>query len=119
MTETANTVFILFYWNNVFFTLSAAHSHEQFFSYQAAVIITIDMAANLDLCLALMAISIEGSFTCNIYCYMGPQFIRCHSKDRHPRPTMRFDWLIDYLFIVLRRRSRIFHLPLPVKGYKI
>jgi hypothetical protein len=37
-------------------------SHEQFFSYLAAVTITGDRAANLDLCLALMAFSSEGSY---------------------------------------------------------
>jgi hypothetical protein len=37
-------------------------SHEQYFSYLASVTITDDRAsANLDLCLALMAFSSEGS----------------------------------------------------------
>jgi hypothetical protein len=40
-------------------------SHEQFFSYLAAVIIVGDRAANLDLCLALTAFRSEGSFTCH------------------------------------------------------
>jgi hypothetical protein len=36
--------------------------HEQFISYLAAATITSDRASNLDLCLALMAFGIEGSF---------------------------------------------------------
>jgi hypothetical protein len=38
------------------------YPHEQFFSYLVAVTITGDRAANLDLRLALMAFSSEGSF---------------------------------------------------------
>ena len=35
-----------------------------------------------------MAFSSEASFlTCRTYCDTGPRFIRCQSKDRHPRPT--------------------------------
>jgi hypothetical protein len=56
------------------FVCLIVHSHEQFFSYPAAVIIIGDRAANLDLCLALMAYSSEGSFTCHTYCDMGPPF---------------------------------------------
>jgi hypothetical protein len=41
--------------------------HEQFFSYLAAVTIAGDRAANLDLCLAFMAFSSEGSFTSHTY----------------------------------------------------
>jgi hypothetical protein len=37
-------------------------SHEQFLSYLATVTITGDWAANLDLCLALTAFSIDGCF---------------------------------------------------------
>ena len=49
-------------------------SHEQFFSYLATVTIAGDRAANLDLCLALMTFSSEGSFTCHTYCDTGPSF---------------------------------------------
>jgi hypothetical protein len=38
------------------------YSPEQFFNYPADVTITDDRAANLYLCLALMAFSSEGSF---------------------------------------------------------
>jgi hypothetical protein len=69
---------------------------EQFFSYLATVTITGDGAANLDLCLALTAFSIEGSFTCHTYCNTGPLFLRSY-----------LDWLIIYGFT---SRSRIFHL---------
>jgi hypothetical protein len=55
--------------------------HEQFFSYLAAVTITGDRAANLDLCLALTAFSSEGSFTCHTYCNTGPPFLRSYPKD--------------------------------------
>jgi hypothetical protein len=50
---------------------------QQFFSYPVAIAISGDSAANLNLCLAIMAVSSEGSFTCLICC----DFIRCHSKD--------------------------------------
>jgi hypothetical protein len=49
-------------------------SHEQFFSYLATVTIAGDGAANLDLYLALTAVSSEGSFTCHTYCDTGPPF---------------------------------------------
>jgi hypothetical protein len=62
---------------------------EQFFSYPAVVTITGDRAANLGLCLALIAFSYEGSFSC--HCDMGPQFIWSHLKDRHPCPTLVFE----------------------------
>jgi hypothetical protein len=65
--------------------------HEQFFSYLAAVTITGDRAANLDLCSTLMTFSSEGSFMCHIYCDMGPQFIWSHPKDRHPRLTAGYE----------------------------
>jgi hypothetical protein len=58
---------------------------QAIFSYLAAVTITGGRTANLDQCLALMAFSSEGSFTCHTYCDMGPKFIRSHPKDRHPR----------------------------------
>jgi hypothetical protein len=61
------------------------------FSYPVAVTITGDGAANLDLCLALMAFSSEGSFSCHTYCDTGPRFIRSHLKDRHSRPTVGFE----------------------------
>ena len=64
---------------------------EQFFSYPAAVAITGDGAANLDLCLALMAFSSEGSFSCHTYCDTGPRFMLSHPKGRHPRPTVGFE----------------------------
>jgi hypothetical protein len=57
-------------------------SHEQFFSYLATVTITRDTAANLDLCLALTALSSEGSFACHNYCDMGPPFLRSYQKDQ-------------------------------------
>jgi hypothetical protein len=69
-----------------FLLLVCLQLHEQFFSYLAADTITGDRAANLDLCLALMAFSSEGSFTCHTYCATGPRFIRCHPKDRHHVP---------------------------------
>jgi hypothetical protein len=65
--------------------------HEQFFCYLAALTIPGDRAANLDLCLALMAISSEGSFTCHTYCDTALRFIRSHPKDRHPRSTVGFE----------------------------
>jgi hypothetical protein len=49
----------------------------------AAVTITGDTAAILDLCLAFVAFSSEGSF--------GRRFLRSHPKDRHPRPTVGFE----------------------------
>jgi hypothetical protein len=56
-------------------------SHEQFFSYQAAVTITGDGAANLDLCLALTAFSSEGPLTCHTFSDTGPPFLRSYPKD--------------------------------------
>jgi hypothetical protein len=56
-------------------------SHDQFFSYLATVTIAGDRTANLDLCLALMTFSSEGSFTCHTYCDTGPLFLRSYSKD--------------------------------------
>jgi hypothetical protein len=76
----------LFHFKSVCFCLP-----EQFFSYPTAVTITGDWAANLDVCLALMPLSSEGSFTCHTYCDKGSQFIRSHPKDRHPRPTVGFE----------------------------
>jgi hypothetical protein len=64
---------------------------QQFFSYPAAVTIAGDRTANLCLCLALMAFSSGGSFSCYTYCNMGPRFIQSHPKDRYPRPTVRFE----------------------------
>jgi hypothetical protein len=54
---------------------------------------TGDKAANLDLhvCLALMAFSSAASFSCHTYCDTGPRFIRSHSKDWHPSPTVEFE----------------------------
>jgi hypothetical protein len=66
----------LFVWWLFFFF----ESHEQFFIYLATVTITVDRAANLDLCLALMAFSSEGSFTCHTYCDTGPFFLKIISK---------------------------------------
>jgi hypothetical protein len=40
-------------------------------------------AANLDLCLALMDFSSEGSFTCHTCFDTGPQFMRSNLKERH------------------------------------
>jgi hypothetical protein len=62
---------------------------EQFFSYPAAVTITGDGAANLDLCLALMGFSSEGSFSCHTYCDTLPRFIRSHPKDHPPPPEYK------------------------------
>jgi hypothetical protein len=56
-------------------------SHEQFFSYLATVTIVGDRAANLDLCLALTALSSEGSFTSHTYCDTGPPFLKSYPKD--------------------------------------
>jgi hypothetical protein len=47
-------------------------SDEQFFSYLMLVTFTGDKTANLDLCLALITFSCEGSFTCHTYCDTGP-----------------------------------------------
>jgi hypothetical protein len=50
--------------------------HEQFFSYLAAVAITGDRTANLDLCLALTDFSSEGFFfTWHTYCDTGTSFL--------------------------------------------
>jgi hypothetical protein len=57
-------------------------SQGQFFSYLAAVTITGDKAANLDLCLALTAFSSEGSVMCHTYCDTGLPFLRSYPKDR-------------------------------------
>jgi hypothetical protein len=54
---------------------------SNFFSYLATDTITVDGAANLDLCLALTAFSSEGSFTCHTYCDTGPPFLRSNPKD--------------------------------------
>jgi hypothetical protein len=56
-------------------------SYVQFFSYLATVTIVGDRASNLDLCLALMTFSSEGSFTCHTYCDTGPTFLRSYPKD--------------------------------------
>jgi hypothetical protein len=64
-----------------FFFLVCFEPHEQFFSYLAAVTITGERAANLDLCLALTAFGSDGSFTCHTYCDKGPPFLRSYPKD--------------------------------------
>jgi hypothetical protein len=77
--------------------------HEQFFSYLAAVTITGDRAANLDLCSG--PLSREGSLSCHTYCDTGPRFIRSHPKDRHPRPTVGFErikLIIFYLRVLYK-----------------
>jgi hypothetical protein len=51
------------------------------FSYLAAVTISSDRAANLDLCLALTAFSSDDSLTCHTYCDTGPPFLTSYSKD--------------------------------------
>jgi hypothetical protein len=56
--------------------------HEQFFSYLAAVAITGDRDANLDLCLAVMASRCKGS-TCNTYCDTKPRFILMRGSSTH------------------------------------
>jgi hypothetical protein len=53
---------------------------EQFFSYLAAVTITGDGAANLDLCLALTAFSSVVCFTCHTSCDTGT-LLRSYTKD--------------------------------------
>jgi hypothetical protein len=58
---------------------------EQFFSYPTAVTITGDRAANLDLCLAHMAFSSKGSFSCHTYCDAGPRFFSVSCEG--PAPT--------------------------------
>jgi hypothetical protein len=75
-------------WATVFVCLQP---YKQFFSYLAAVTITGDRAENVDLCLALMAFSSEGSFTCHTCCDTVPLLIRSHPKDPQPRPTVGFD----------------------------
>jgi hypothetical protein len=62
------------------------------FCYSAAVTISDGRFANLDLdlCLALVAISSEGSFTCYTCCDKG-HFIRFHPKDWYPRTTVGFE----------------------------
>jgi hypothetical protein len=54
---------------------------RQFFSYPAAVTITSDRAAKLDQCLALVAFTSDGSFSCHTYCDTGPRFIRSPMAD--------------------------------------
>jgi hypothetical protein len=49
---------------NRFYLSDCFELHTQFFSYLAAVTITSDRTADLVLCLALIAFSSEGSFTC-------------------------------------------------------
>jgi hypothetical protein len=66
---------------------------EQFLSYVAAVTISGDNAANLDLCLALVAFNsdpLKGTFTFHTFCDMECRFIRSHPKDQHLRPTVGF-----------------------------
>jgi hypothetical protein len=46
----------------------------------AAVTITSDRAANVDLFLVLAAFSSEVSFTCHTYCDTGPQFFKVISE---------------------------------------
>jgi hypothetical protein len=75
-------MFVLFVYCLSNFQLSGGCHHKM---------ITRDRAANLDLCLALMASSSEGSFSCHTYCNTGPQFIRSHPKDQHPHPTVGFE----------------------------
>jgi hypothetical protein len=58
--------------------------HQQFFSYLVAVIITTAENLDLHVCLALMAFSSEGSFTCHTYCNIGPQFIWSYPKKLVP-----------------------------------
>jgi hypothetical protein len=48
---------------------------SNFSDYLAAVTITGDRAENLDLCLALVAFSSEGSFTCHTCCDTEPRFM--------------------------------------------
>jgi hypothetical protein len=67
----------------------------------AAVTITGDRTANLDLCLALMAFSREGSFTCHTYCDTGPRFIQSLPKDQHPSPTEGFELTTQILALSL------------------
>jgi hypothetical protein len=98
-----NALFCLFVYLFVYGHLSI------FFSYPAAVTITGDGAANLDLCLALMAFSNEGSFSCHTYCDTGPRFIWSHTKDRHPRPTVGFETGTQISFISKRRIISLMH----------
>jgi hypothetical protein len=63
---------------------------EQFFGYLAAVANTGYRAANLDLCLVLMAFSSGGSFTYHTCCDTGPRFILSHLQDQQPRHTVEF-----------------------------
>ena len=63
---------------------------EQFFGFLAAVANTGDRAAKLDLCLALMTFSSEGSFTYHTCCDTGLRFILSHLKDQQPRHTEVF-----------------------------
>jgi hypothetical protein len=51
---------------NLIFDFVCLLLHEQFFNYLAAVTITGDRAANLDLCLTLLALSSEDSFMCHM-----------------------------------------------------
>jgi hypothetical protein len=62
-------------WEVLFvFCLFYFEPHEQFFSYLAAVTVTGERAANLDLCLTLTTFSSVGSFTCHTYCNTGIPF---------------------------------------------
>jgi hypothetical protein len=67
-----------------YISLSVYSRMSIFFSSPAAVTITGNRAANLDLCLALMAISIEFFFVSHLLQH-GTLVYRSHSKDRHPR----------------------------------
>jgi hypothetical protein len=56
------------------------YPHKQFFS--CLVTTTGDMAANLNLCFALMAFGCEGSFTYHICCDTEPPYLRSYSRDQ-------------------------------------
>jgi hypothetical protein len=64
--------------------------HEQFFTYLVAVTVAGDRAANLGLCSALRAFEQGGIFIMP-HLLRQPRFIRSHLKDRHPRPTVKFE----------------------------
>jgi hypothetical protein len=64
---------------------------SNFFRYLTAVTITGVRAANVDLWVALMVFSSEGSFSCHTYCNTGPRFIRFYPNNWHPCPTVEFE----------------------------
>jgi hypothetical protein len=68
-------------------TFVCLYPSEQVFSHSADVTFTDDRIADFDLCLACLALSSEGSFTCHTFCDIKARVIQSHTKGRSPRPT--------------------------------